>query len=75
MIRPLNKVSLAAGAGAAAAIAAWALHQFAGVDVPAGIEAAATVLISTVVAYAVPLSDDEQRTIVARRRSRLLKDG
>jgi len=63
MKRPLNKVSASAGAGAAAAILAWALHQFAGVDVPAGIEAAATVLISTAVAYLVPLSERETRAL------------
>lgn len=69
MQRPLNKVSIGAGAGALSAILAWSLQQFAGVEMPAGIEAASAVLIATAVAYFVPLSEKEASAI-ARRADR-----
>ena len=71
----------AGGAGLGVALAilvVGALRQWAGVEMGALEVGALTTVCSFVVSLAVsrltPLTDDEQRTIVARRRSRLLKE-
>ena len=54
--RPASKVTAAGVSGAIAAIAAWLLAEFAGVDMPAGVEAAFATVIAFVVGY---LKEDE----------------
>lgn len=53
-MRPTKKVGAAGAGGALGVIVAWALSQFAGVDVTAEAAAAMSTVLSFVVAYLVP---------------------
>lgn len=48
---PTRKVTAAVVAGAAGTVIAWLLQQFAGVDVPPGVESAFGVLLAGAAAY------------------------
>jgi len=53
----VGPVTAAAGGGAAvAAIACWALNQFAGIDVPSGIEGSLAFVLALIGGYLVPTS-------------------
>lgn len=51
--KPATKVTAAGVSGAIAAIVAWLLAEFAGVDMPAGVEAAFATVFAFVVGYMV----------------------
>lgn len=51
---PDRKVTAGALAGALTVILAWMLREFAGIEMPAEVSSAVTVLVSFVVAYFVP---------------------
>lgn len=73
MKRPLNKVIGGAFAGSLTIVIVWALRQFAAVEVPAEVASAGATIISAVVAYLVPLSEREERTIARKAISTPIK--
>lgn len=56
---PIAKVSAGALSGALVIVLAWLLKQYADVDLPDEVQSALVVLISAMVAYAVPIQDGE----------------
>jgi len=61
--QPLDKVTYGALAAATVVILAWALREFAGIDLPAEVQSALTVMIGYVVSYLVPLNEAEAKAI------------
>ena len=61
--QPLDKVTYGALAAATVIILTWALREFAGIDLPAEVQSALTVMIGYVVSYLVPLNEAEAKTI------------
>ena len=61
--RPLDKVTCGALAAATVILLAWALREFAGIDLPAEVQSALTVMIGYVVSYLVPLNEAEAKEI------------
>jgi hypothetical protein len=57
--RPLNKVVASTLGGAITAIGVWALNTYASAQIPVEVASAATVLVSTLLAYLVPLAPGE----------------
>lgn len=70
---PQNKVTAAAIGGAITTLILWALSTFAKIDMPAEAGAALATLITAVLAYVVPMSDDELVAEVAKRNTDLSK--
>jgi len=61
--QPLDKVTYGALAAATVIILTWALREFAGIDLPAEVQSALTVMIGYVVSYLVPLNEAEAKAI------------
>jgi len=61
--QPLDKITYGALAAATVVILAWALREFAGIDLPAEVQSALTVMIGYVVSYLVPLNEAETKAI------------
>lgn len=51
---PTNKVIAGVLAGAVTMIAAWAARQYGGIELPADVQGAITVIVTAVVQYIVP---------------------
>ena len=64
--QPLDKVTFGALAAATVIILTWALREFAGIDLPAEVQAALAVIIGCVVSYHVPLSKFEAEAIARK---------
>lgn len=62
---PIQKVSGAAIASLATTIVFWALHQYAGVDLPSEVSAAITGLIALTVGYLTPIAPGEIEPVTA----------
>jgi len=61
--QPLDKVTYGALAAATVIILTWALREFVGIDLPAEVQSALTVMIGYVVSYLVPLNEAEAKAI------------
>jgi len=61
--QPLDKVTYGALAAATVVILAWALREFAGIDLPAEVQSALVVIFGYVVSYYIPLSEVEAKAI------------
>jgi len=61
--QPLDKVTYGALAAATVVVLAWALREFAGIDLPAEVQSALAVMIGYVVSYLVPLNEAETKAI------------
>jgi len=61
--QPLDKVTYGALAAATVVILAWALREFAGIDLPAEVQSALAVIFGYVVSYYIPLSEVEAKAI------------
>ena len=61
--RPLDKITFGALAAATVVVLAWALREFAGIDLPAEVQSALAVIIGYVVSYFVPLNETEAEAI------------
>jgi len=61
--QPLDKVTYGALAAATVIILTWALREFVGIELPAEVQAALTVMIGYVVSYLVPLNEAEVKAI------------
>jgi uncharacterized membrane protein YadS len=61
--QPLDKITYGALAAATVVILAWALREFAGIDLPAEVQSALAVMIGYVVSYLVPLNEAEAKAI------------
>ncbi len=57
--KPTNKVAASGLAGAVTVLIAWALKEFGGIELPAGIESAFTVVVSFATGYLVPNATEE----------------
>ncbi len=57
--RPIAKINSVALAGAATVVIAWALRQWAGIDMPAEVQAAMTTLVATLAGYLTPIRPGE----------------
>ncbi len=57
--RPLAKINAVALAGAVTVVVAWAMRQFAGIELPAEVQAAITTLIASLAGYLTPLLPGE----------------
>jgi len=57
--RPINKVVASTLGGAIVAIGVWALNTYASATIPIEVASAATVLVSALLAYLVPLAPGE----------------
>jgi hypothetical protein len=61
--QPLDKITYGALAAATVVILAWALREFAGIDLPAEVQSALAVIFGYVVSYHIPLSEVEAKAI------------
>ena len=61
--QPLDKITYGALAAATVVILAWALREFAGIDLPAEVQSALAVIFGYVVSYYIPLSEVEAKAI------------
>jgi hypothetical protein len=61
--QPLDKITYGALAAATVIILAWALREFAGIDLPAEVQSALAVIFGYVVSYYIPLSEVEAKAI------------
>ena len=61
--QPLGKITYGALAAATVIILAWALREFAGIDLPAEVQSALAVIFGYVVSYYIPLSEVEAKAI------------
>jgi len=64
--QPLDKITYGALAAATVVILAWALREFAGIDLPAEVQSALAVIIGYVVSYHIPLSETEAEAIARK---------
>jgi len=58
--KPAQKVTAGALAGAATAIGIWLIKTFGHIDIPGEIGAAITTILTFIVSYLVPPSEDDQ---------------
>ena len=61
--QPLDKITYGALAAATVVILAWALREFAGIDLPAEVQSALALIIGFGISYYIPLSEVEAKTI------------
>jgi len=64
--QPLDKVTFGVLAAATVIILAWALREFAGIDLPAEVQSALAVIIGYVVSYHIPLTEAEAEAIARK---------
>jgi len=64
--QPLDKITFGALAAATVVILAWALREFAGIDLPAEVQSALALIIGFGISYYVPLSETEAE-VIARK--------
>ena len=64
--QPLDKVTFGALAAATVIIFTWALREFAGIDLPAEVQAALAVIFGYVVSYHIPLTEAEAEAIARK---------
>jgi len=64
--QPLDKVTFGALAAAVVAALAWALREFAGIELPADIQSALVVVVGFGISYLVPLSEAEANAIARK---------
>jgi len=64
--QPLDKITYGALAAATVVILAWALREFAGIDLPAEVQSALALIIGYVVSYYVPLNEVEAEAIARK---------
>jgi len=61
--QPLDKVTYGTLAAATVIILTWALREFVGIDLPAEVQSALTVMIGYFISYLVPLNEAEAKAI------------
>jgi hypothetical protein len=61
--QPLDKITYGALAAATVVILAWALREFAGIDLPAEVQSALALIIGFGISYYIPLSEVEAKAI------------
>jgi hypothetical protein len=64
--QPLDKITYGAFAAATVVIFAWALREFAGIDLPAEVRSALALLVGFGISYYVPLSEVEAEAIARK---------
>ena len=64
--QPLDKITYGALAAATVVILAWALREFAGIDLPAEVQSALVLLVGFGISYYVPLSEVEAEAIARK---------
>jgi len=64
--QPLDKITYGALAAATVVILAWALREFAGIELPAEVQSALAVIFGYVVSYHIPLSEVEAEAIARK---------
>ena len=64
--QPLDKITYGAFAAATVVIFAWALREFAGIDLPAEVQSALAVIFGYVVSYYIPLNETEAEAIARK---------
>ena len=64
--QPLDKITFGALAAATVVILAWALREFAGIDLPAEVQSALALLVGFGISYYVPLSEVEAEAIARK---------
>jgi len=64
--QPLDKITYGALAAATVVILAWALREFAGIDLPAEVRSALVLLVGFGISYYVPLSEVEAEAIARK---------
>ena len=64
--QPLDKITYGALAAATVVILAWALREFAGIDLPAEVQSALALLVGFGISYYVPLSEVEAEAIARK---------
>jgi hypothetical protein len=64
--QPLDKITFGALAAATVVILAWALREFAGIDLPAEVQSALALIIGYGVSYHVPLNEFEAEAIARK---------
>ena len=64
--QPLDKITYGALAAATVVILAWALREFAGIDLPAEVRSALALLVGFGISYYVPLSEVEAEAIARK---------
>ena len=61
--QPLDKITYGALAAATVVILAWALREFAGIDLPAEVQSALALIIGFGISYYITLSEVEAKAI------------
>jgi hypothetical protein len=64
--QPLDKITYGALAAATVVILAWALREFAGIELPAEVQSALALIIGYAVSYYVPLNEVEAEAIARK---------
>jgi len=64
--QPLDKITYGALAAATVIILAWALREFAGIDLPAEVQSALALIVGFGISYYVPLSEVEAEMIARK---------
>jgi hypothetical protein len=64
--QPLDKITYGALAAATVVILAWALREFAGIDLPAEVQSALALIVGFGISYLVPLSEVEAEMIARK---------
>jgi len=64
--QPLDKITYGALAAATVVILAWALREFARIDLPAEVQSALALIIGYVVSYHIPLNQTEAEAIARK---------